>query len=438
MLELFAFVGLPYAAILICVAGTVWRFRNDQYGISSLSSQFLEGKKLLWGSAPWHIGILIIFLGHFIAFLMPGVWQRLMAVPLLLALAEMTGIAATVMCLLGLIVLFYRRLTSARLQKSTNIGDFIVTALLLAQVGLGLMVAGGYRWGASWSTGTLTPYIWSLITFSPEISVIRDMPIVIQAHVVGAWLILLVLPFTRLIHMVSVPLQYLFRSPQKVVWNNPRRNNQAVAARVTQESRRHFLKAAFGLSAAGLLLSVGVLDKLGRFFQMPGLHHDEEANLLETRLRRLQLTAEEKELELERLRSDYIYVAKLAELNGTVGKYFIDYSMRPGLAFRAEDGWPMLLSAKCTHLGCTVGNQVDANGRILCPCHVSYFDIKTGMPNEGAPAKAPLDRIAWVVRDDQGNEVATESPRGSRTGRLDPTLAEGYSLFIVRSLSAEA
>lgn len=438
MFDLFAFVGLPYAAIFICIVGTILRFRNDRYGISSLSSQFLESKKLLWGSAPWHIGILIVFFGHLIAFLLPGVWQRLMAVPLLLAIAEMTGMAASVLCLLGLLVLFYRRVTTGRLQRSTSIGDFIVTVLLLAQVGLGLMVAGGYRWGASWSTGTLTPYIWSLISFDPDVTVIRDMPIVIQAHIVGAWLILLVLPFTRLIHMFTVPVQYLMRSPQKVVWNNPRRNNQAVTASVAQESRRHFMKAAFGLGAAGLLLSVGVLDKLSRFFQMPGLHHDEEANLLETRLRRLQLTAEEKELELERLRSDHIYVAKLSELNNTTGKYFIDYAMRPGLAFRSDDGWPMLLSAKCTHLGCTVGNQVDASGRILCPCHVSYFDIRTGMPNEGAPAKAPLDRIAWVLRDEQGNEIATESPRGSRTGRVDPQLANGYSLYIVRSLSAEA
>lgn len=438
MLELFAFVGLPYAAIVVCVVGVVWRFRNDRYGISSLSSQFLESKKLLWGSAPWHIGILVIFLGHLVAFLIPGMWQRLMAVPTLLIIVETIGIAATVLCLFGLAVLLYRRLTSGRLQKGTRFGDFAVTLLLLTQVGLGLMVAGGYRWGASWSTGTLTPYVWSLITLNPDTSVIRDMPIVIQAHVVGAWLILLVLPFTRLIHMVSVPLQYLFRSPQKVVWNNPRRNTAAVAARVTQESRRHFVKAALGLSAAGVLLSAGVLDKLSRFFQMPGLHHDEEANLLEARLRRLQLTAEEKELELERMRSDHIFVAKLSELNYTVGKYFIDYSMRPGLAFRSEDGWPMLLSAKCTHLGCTVGNQVDASGRILCPCHVSYFDIKTGMPNPGAPAKAPLDRIAWVVRDELGNDIATESPRGSRTGRIDPELADGYSLYIVRSLSAEA
>lgn len=438
MLELFAFAGLPYAAILICITGVIWRFRKDQYGITTLSSQFLEGKKLLWGSAPWHIGIIIIFLGHLVAFLVPGLWQRLMAVPVLLVTVEIIGLAATVLCILGLIVLIGRRITTGRLQQTTKLADFVVSGLLLFQIVLGLMIAVGYRWGASWSTGTLSSYVWSLITLSPDITVIRDMPLTIQLHVVGAWLILLVFPFTRLIHMISVPIHYLFRSPQKVVWSNPRRVQHAVSARATQESRRHFLKAAFGLSAAGVLLSIGVLDKLGRFFQMPGLHHDEEANLLETRLRRLQLTAEEKELELERLRSSSIYVAKLTELNGKAGKYFIDYSMRPGLAFLGDDGWPMLLSAKCTHLGCTVGNQVDSNGRILCPCHVSYFDIKTGMPNTGAPAKAPLDRIAWVVRDEQGNEIATESVRGTRTGRIDPQLASDLSVFIVKSLTSEA
>lgn len=148
MLELFAFVGLPYAAITVCIVGIVWRFKKDSYGITSLSSQFLEGKKLLWGSAPWHFGILIIFFGHLVAFLLPGMWQRLMAVPFLLAVAETVGIAATVLSLIGLSVLFFRRLTTGRLQKTTNIGDFIVTTLLLGQVVLGLMVALGYRWGA--------------------------------------------------------------------------------------------------------------------------------------------------------------------------------------------------------------------------------------------------------------------------------------------------
>lgn len=438
MLELFAFVGLPYAAMVTCVVGIVWRMRKDPYGITSLSSQFLEGRQLRWGSLPWHFGILLIFVGHLVAFMFPDSWHSLMSISWLLVTVETLGIAAALLCLIGLGVLFFRRLTTGRLQKTTKFADFAVTALLLTQVALGLLTAGGYRWGASWSTGTLTPYVWSLITFQPELSVVRDLPLAIQLHVVLAWAILLAVPFTQLIHMITVPVHYLFRSPQKVVWSNPRRNERAVTARVEQDSRRHFLKAALGLSTAGVLLSVGVFDKLGRFFQMPGLHKDEEASLLETRLRRLQLTAEEKELELERMRAEEIYVAKLSELNMQTGKYFIDYAMRPGLAFRGEDGWPMLLSAKCTHLGCTVGNQVDASGRILCPCHVSYFEIKTGMPNPGAPAKAPLDKIAWVVRDQGGNELATESARGSRTGRLDPAQADTCSIYIVKSLTLEA
>lgn len=80
------------------------------------------------------------------------------------------------------------------------------------------------------------------------------MPIVIQLYVVGAWLIHSVSVYASDPHGVSSGSRPIRFHRQKVVWNNPRRNNQAVAARVTQESRRHFLKAAFGLSAAGLLL----------------------------------------------------------------------------------------------------------------------------------------------------------------------------------------
>lgn len=438
MLDLFLYLGLPYLAIALCVIGTLYRMRFDPLHVSSLSSQFLEGRKLLWGSAPWHIGILIVFLGHLAAFVAPGFWHGLMTIKPVLIAVEVIGIAAALLCGFGLVVLMVRRVTTDRLQAVTNTADIVVLLLLLAQIGLGLGIALGYRWGAAWSTGTLSPYIWNIITFQPDIAAVQDFPLPIKLHLTGAWLILIAIPFSRLIHMVSVPVQYLFRSPQKVVWNNPRRTGQAVAAVALQESRRYFLKGAVGLAAAGTLLSVGVFDKLLKFFQMPGLHKDEEAEILESRLKRLHLTAEEKELELERIRLDAIPVAKLAELSKTQGKYFIDYAMRPALAFAGDDGWPMLISAKCTHLGCTVGNQVDAGGRILCPCHVSYFDIKTGAPNPDAPAKAPLGKIGYIVRDEVGSEVASESPRGVRTGRLDTSPGAGYSVFIVKSLTPEA
>ena len=115
-----------------------------------------------------------------------------------------------------------------------------------------------------------------------------------------------------------------------------------------------------------------------------------ESALLGKKLQRLQQTAEERSLELERQRNAMILVARYAELQENKGRYFIDYLMAPGLAFKGRDGVPIVLSAKCTHLGCTVGSEVDAQGRVLCPCHVSYFSVTTGEPNAGAPAKLPL------------------------------------------------
>jgi Rieske Fe-S protein len=92
----------------------------------------------------------------------------------------------------------------------------------------------------------------------------------------------------------------------------------------------------------------------------------------------------------------------------------------------------MLISAKCTHLGCTVGSEVNAQGKILCPCHISYFDVKTGVPDVGAPAKAPLKHLSWVMMDAQGKLVASQGPEGPVKGTLDPAQINNYSVYIVR------
>ena len=69
--NVFLFVGLPYAAMLMFLVGTIQRYRNKGFMVSSLSSQFLEGKSLFWGAVPFHFGILAVFCGHLIAFLIP-------------------------------------------------------------------------------------------------------------------------------------------------------------------------------------------------------------------------------------------------------------------------------------------------------------------------------------------------------------------------------
>lgn len=432
MVDAFLFVGLPYLAIVICAAGCVWRSRYDRFSMSARSSQFLEDGRLLFGSLPWHVGIIIILVGHLIVALVPRVWAGLMSVPIVLFGVEALGVACSVLAITGLATLIVRRITDARVQAVTTTMDLVVVVLLMAQIVIGLLSSITFRYGAAWSVGTVVPYVWGIFTLRPEMAYVTGFPMLFKLHIIGAWLLIALVPFTRLMHVLAVPLGYIFRAPQLVLWNNPRRRREAVDATIRAESRRDFIKGAVGIAGASGLLALGVSEKVVTYFKGPDPDPEAESALLQKKLERLQQTAEERQLELERQRTEMIFVARYPELDATKGKYFIDYAMAPGLAFKGKDGMPLLISAKCTHLGCTVGSQVNAEGQIMCPCHVSYFNIVTGDPNPGAPAKLPLPHLAWALVDPSGNIVASGRPGAPVEGAVSPEILPQCSLYITK------
>ena len=201
------------------------------------------------------------------------------------------------------------------------------------------------------------------------------------------------------------------------------------------DERRAFVKAACGLGVSIFLLSLGSLEKLFKFFSKQDLTKDQQESILSEKIQRLKQTTEEQELQLERLSKDYIKVAELDSLSPIKGIYFIDYLMRPALAFSDDEGLPIVLSAKCTHLGCTVGQNADPQGQILCPCHLSKFNIKTGDPIPGSPAKLPLPRLGWSLMDAKGNILLTQDPRGKNQGITDMDKLAGSSLYILKKFS---
>jgi nitrate reductase gamma subunit len=438
MIDAFLFVGLPYLAIVICVVGCVWRSRNDRYRLTARSSQFLEDGRLLFGSVPWHVGIIVVLLGHLVAAVVPRMWSSLLTVPGALFAVEAIGFASSLLAIVGLSLLIVRRITDARVQAVTTPMDLVLVFLLMAQIVVGVLSSLFYRYGSAWSTGTVVPYFWGLLTLRPEMACVTGFPMLFKLHIVGAWILIALVPFTRLMHVLAVPLGYIFRAPQLVIWNNPRRRRQAVEATVRAESRREFIKGAVGTAGAVGLLGLGVSEKVANYFKGPEHDLEAESALLAKKLNRLRQTAEERELELERQRSTMIFVAKYTDLNPTNGKYFIDYMMAPGLAFLDKDGLPLLISAKCTHLGCTVGSTLNDKGEILCPCHVSYFNIVTGEPNPGAPAKAPLPHLGWALVDADGQIVASKQPGGQVEGSLDPAALPQLGLYITKPTPSNA
>ncbi|MBI4546155.1 MAG: respiratory nitrate reductase subunit gamma [Gemmatimonadetes bacterium] len=219
MLNVLLFVVFPYVAAVLALVVGIYRYVQDRFSYSSLSSQFLENRALFWGSVPWHYAILIILLAHLLALIAPGAWAALIAAPARLYTLEVSGLALGLVAIAGLGVLILRRLRHARIRTVTSALDWVLLAALLGQAALGFWVALLYRWGADWYLYTAAPWLVSLAKLQPKIDYIVMLPWLVKLHFLGGFLIIGLFPFTRLVHVVTVPVTYLWRPYQVVIWN---------------------------------------------------------------------------------------------------------------------------------------------------------------------------------------------------------------------------
>lgn len=218
MTDLILFAVFPYVAVALAIAVGIYRYTIDRYSWSSQSSQFLESRALFWGSVPWHYAILLILLAHLLAFLFPAGWGALVGKPLRLYLLEITGMALGLATVIAIALLIVRRAANHRVATVTSVVDWFLLAALLLQVATGVWIAFTLRWGSVWYLHTATPWLWSLVKFDPQVQYLAVLPWVVKVHAVNAFVLVALFPFSRLVHVVSVPLTYLARPYQVVVW----------------------------------------------------------------------------------------------------------------------------------------------------------------------------------------------------------------------------
>ncbi len=96
--------------------------------------------------------------------------------------------------------------------------DWLLLALLLVQVATGVIIAFSLRWGGVWYLHTAVPWLRSLLTLQPDVHYLAVLPVVVKLHAFNAFLLIALFPFSRLVHVISVPLSYLSRPLQVVVW----------------------------------------------------------------------------------------------------------------------------------------------------------------------------------------------------------------------------
>ena len=217
----FLFGIYPYIALTVLVVGSIARYETVPFTWKSSSSQLLRRKQLVMGSILFHVGVLVIFFGHLVGLLTPiAIFDALgISHSAKQILAIVAGGVAGVMALVGGGMLLHRRMTDPRIRATTTFADTGILSLLLAQLVLGLATIfvslqhlDGHEMTTfmSWAQG--------IFTFDGQAaSYIEHANIIFKLHLFVGLTILLLFPFTRLVHMLSVPLRYLTRPGYQVV-----------------------------------------------------------------------------------------------------------------------------------------------------------------------------------------------------------------------------
>ena len=215
------FFGIyPYIAITVFFLGSLLRYDRDQYTWKASSSQMLSKKDMRLGSNLFHIGIIMLFFGHLIGLLTPHwAYHFMISAGTKQLLAMTAGGIFGVICLIGMVLLIRRRLLDARIRATSQPTDLPILLILFVQLVLGLLTipfSAQHMDGSSMLA--LASWAQHLVTFQGDAAAfVAGEAFIFKIHLVLGLTVFLIFPFTRLVHVWSVPIQYLTRSGYQIV-----------------------------------------------------------------------------------------------------------------------------------------------------------------------------------------------------------------------------
>ncbi|GAA3877892.1 respiratory nitrate reductase subunit gamma [Tessaracoccus defluvii] len=208
---------LPYLVLLILVGGLIWRYRYDQFGWTTRSSQLYESKLLKIGSPLFHFALIAVLMGHIVGLLIPKAFTDWIGVDqeTYHMFAFWGGGAAGVALVVGLTLLIVRRRTHGAVFAATTWNDKLMYLVLATAVGLGMVAT---LTGDKTPTGaehnyreTVSVWFRSLFGLQPDVEAMTAATWQFQLHVLIGLTLFAIIPFTRLVHAFSAPFHYLFR-----------------------------------------------------------------------------------------------------------------------------------------------------------------------------------------------------------------------------------
>ncbi|MDA8193136.1 MAG: respiratory nitrate reductase subunit gamma [Thermaerobacter sp.] len=216
-MQQFLWVIFPYLSLAIMIAGSLYRYAYRPMSWNARSSELLERRLLKWGSPLFHWGILMVIAGHVMGLLVPVAFYQALGISreMYHLNADILGAAAGLLTWTGLVILLIRRLGNRRVRVNSTLSDLLVLLLLLAVVTTGNIITLGYNnlVGPYGYRRTIGPWTRGLLTLHPNLALMVHIPLIFQIHITLAFLLFAISPFTRLVHIWSVPVAYLRRVP---------------------------------------------------------------------------------------------------------------------------------------------------------------------------------------------------------------------------------
>ncbi len=212
----FFWVIFPYMMIAITLIGHIYRYSTDQMGWTTKSSEFLEKENLRLGSMLFHYGAIFVIGGHIIGLLIPKSLAASLGIDNTLyhQIAISTGSIAGIATTIGLLILVFRRFGNKRISITSSFMDKLILILLLIEMLLGLYNTIGHNliFGDYYYRETISPWFRSLFIFSPDAKLMLHVPLGYKIHIILAFAIFGLWPFTRLVHVWSIPIAYIRRT----------------------------------------------------------------------------------------------------------------------------------------------------------------------------------------------------------------------------------
>lgn len=210
----------PYVAVLVCLLGSWIRFDREQYSWKAGSSQLLNKKNMRLASNLFHVGVIFVLLGHMVGLLTPeSIYHYVISTPNKQLLAMVSGGVFGIMALIGMTMLLFRRLTDPRVRAVSSFSDIFILIILYVQLIMGLLtiVVSSQHMDGSVMV-LLGTWAQSIVTFQPieAANAMSSVNIMYKLHVFLGMTLFVLFPFTRLVHIISVPVWYLGRNYQIV------------------------------------------------------------------------------------------------------------------------------------------------------------------------------------------------------------------------------